>query len=214
MSFKSLNQQVSTLFNSHLEQTLLDELALSLYLLDSKTELASFDSHKIEEIWSNMPYWAFVWSSGYALASYVLQNPALVKGKCIADFGAGSGLVALAALKAGASRAIAIDLDQQSLRACQLNAGLNGLEITVADGIDKANEAELLLVGDVLYDPRNHDLAHDLFQQERALIWAESRAQTRLAKYTPQARLEGRTVPNLGGFDEHKDIFIYHHQVT
>ena len=58
-----------------------------------------------EAIWSNMPYWAFAWSSGCALAQYVMDHPQHVKGKLVADFGAGSGLVAIAALKAGAKHA-------------------------------------------------------------------------------------------------------------
>lgn len=214
MSLVELNEQVAELFDSRLVEMPLHQLSMSLYLLDPETQLADFDSQKIEQIWSNMPYWAFVWSSGHALAQYLLQNPNLVAGRVVADFGAGSGIVALAALLAGAQKAYAIDVDAQSLKACQLNAALNDLEISVVDSIEKAEGIDLLLVGDVLYDPRNHDLAKGLFQGDLSFIWAESQAQTRLAHYTPEAKLEGHTIPNLGGFDEHKDIFIYHHRVN
>lgn len=213
MSLAQLNEQVQELFGSRLLELTPDECPMSLHLLDPDTHLASFDSQKIEEIWSKMPYWAFVWSSGHALAKYLIQNPALVANKVIGDFGAGSGIVALAALQAGAQKAYAIDVDPQSLAACQLNAELNGLEISVIDSIEQAKGIDLLLVGDVLYDPRNHELAQSLFQGSLPFIWAESQAQTRLAQYAPKAKLEGHTIPNLGGFDEHKDIFIYHHCV-
>ena len=57
------------------------------------------------------PYWAFAWAGGQALARYVLDNPAIVAGKRVLDFGAGSGLVALAAAKAGAAHVLAADID-------------------------------------------------------------------------------------------------------
>src|SRR5262245_25665142 len=57
------------------------------------------------------PYWAFAWAGGQALARYLLDNPGLVDDRCVLDLGSGSGLVAIAAAKAGARRALAADID-------------------------------------------------------------------------------------------------------
>jgi len=206
----SLRNQVESLFHSQLLQTQVSDIEMTLWLLEAP-EAQDFSPAQVEAIWSNMPYWAFVWSSGRALARYLLENPQLVKDKVIADFGAGSGVVALAALQAGAKRAIAVDIDPAALCACQENAKLNSMHLDVATSLDELNQVEIILVGDVLYDPRNHGLAQQLFNQKTAVIWAESRAQTKLSEYGPVASIEGETLPNIGGFDEHKTIHIYHH---
>ncbi|WVM90642.1 50S ribosomal protein L11 methyltransferase [Halopseudomonas pachastrellae] len=67
------------------------------------------------------------------LARWVLDNPAEVRGKRVLDFGAGSGVVALACRMAGASEVIACDLDAPALQACALNARLNDMRITLSD---------------------------------------------------------------------------------
>ncbi|GAA6134961.1 50S ribosomal protein L11 methyltransferase [Oceaniserpentilla sp. 4NH20-0058] len=210
--FDRLNQQVAELFQSQLASISVEDIALTLWLMEVP-QSQDFSPAQVEAIWSNMPYWAFVWSSGRALAKYLLSNPQLVEGKVIADFGAGSGVVALAALKAGAKRAIAVDIDPAALQACTANAALNKLNLEVATSLDELSGVDIILVGDVLYDPRNHGLAQTLFNQELGVIWAESRAQTKLSEYGPVASIDGETLPNIGGFDEHKTIHIYHHRL-
>lgn len=49
-------------------------------------------------------------------------------GKTIIDFGCGSGILAIAALKLGAKQAIGIDIDPQALQASYDNAKRNGVE--------------------------------------------------------------------------------------
>ncbi len=71
------------------------------------------------------PYWAFAWAGGQALARYLLDNPALVAGRRVLDLGSGSGLVAIAAAKAGAARVLAADIDALALAAIGLNAAAN-----------------------------------------------------------------------------------------
>ena len=56
------------------------------------------------------PFWAFAWAGGQALARYVLDSPAEIAGRFVLDFGAGSGLVAIAAAKAGAAGVLAAGL--------------------------------------------------------------------------------------------------------
>jgi len=96
------------------------------------------------------PYWAVCWGAGQALARYVLDHPERVRGKVVVDFGAGSAVVALAAAKAGAARAIAVDNDPQSCRIAAANAASNGLGIEISPELPA--RYELLLAADVLYD--------------------------------------------------------------
>jgi len=101
------------------------------------------------------PYWAFAWAGGQALARHVLDHPALVRGKRVLDFGAGSGLLALAAAKAGASMVTAAEIDPFAAAAIALNAALNRVEVGVetADVIgDTATPWQVVLVGDMCYE--------------------------------------------------------------
>ena len=100
------------------------------------------------------PYWAFAWAGGQALARYVLDHPDVVAGKRVLDFGAGSGLVAIAAAKAGAAQVIAAEIDPFAAAAIRLNAGLNGaaVEVVVADLIDKSGAWDVVLAADVCYE--------------------------------------------------------------
>lgn len=208
-----MQHHVHTLFNADIERTKIPELNLDLYLIEPAIEQRHYSPEQVDDIWGNMPYWAFAWSSGRALAKYLLDNPYLVRGKTICDFGAGSGIVALAALKAGAKAAWVCDIDEISLLSCEQNAHINGLQVSVCKDMSEVHNLDILVVGDVLYDPRNHQLAEALFNQDIPVIWAESRAQTKLSHQGPVDAYQAVTQPNIGGFDEHKDIHIYHHKI-
>ena len=206
----NLQQHLNDLFGGHGAFTALPDIPLELFLLDESSCDSPFSPEQVDRIWQNMPYWAFVWSSGAALARYVLDTPEAVQGKRLLDFGSGSGVVGLAALKAGAASVVLCDIDDLALKAGRLNAERNGLEIETCRSVDEA-DFDMLVVGDILYDTRNHGLAQTLFDQGKPLLWAESQAQTKLAHQGPVARYEGETMPNIGGFDEHKQIHIYQH---
>jgi predicted nicotinamide N-methyase len=115
------------------------------------------------------PYWAFAWAGGQALARYVLDHPAVVRGKDVLDFGSGSGLVAIAAAKAGAERVMAADVDPFAYAAIKLNAKANSaiLGATTSDLIDSDGNWRVILVGDMCYE---RPLA------ERLLAWLTDRA--------------------------------------
>ena len=101
------------------------------------------------------PYWARPWGGGLALARHVLDHPELVAGKRVLDLGAGSGLVAIAALRAGARTAVASDVDPYAIEAIVVNAAANGVavEARLADlTVLEPPEADLMLVGDLFYD--------------------------------------------------------------
>ncbi|GAA0531167.1 putative nicotinamide N-methyase [Rhizomicrobium palustre] len=119
------------------------------------------------------PYWAFAWAGGQALARYVLDHADEigVKGASVLDFGAGSGLVAIAAAKAGAAKVLAADIDPFAAAAMVVNAKDNGVVLgtTCEDVIGHAGSWTLILVGDMCYE---RPLA------ERLLAWltAETKA--------------------------------------
>ena len=100
------------------------------------------------------PYWAFAWAGGQALARYVLDHPELVTGRSVLDFASGSGLVAIAAMKAGAASALAADIDPWTGTAIKLNSRLNDVELgfTAENVVGSTIEADVLLAGDVFYD--------------------------------------------------------------
>jgi predicted nicotinamide N-methyase len=206
----NLASALQQLLNARLTICTLPELNMRLALADWPTDVAPFSAEKIDDIWQNMPYWAFVWSSGHALAQYIQQNPAQVRGKRVIDFGAGSGVVAIAAAQAGARQVIACDIDPLALQACAYNANLNGVQILCSATLVDVQVDDVILAGDVLYDTRNRDLAAQLFASGCVLIWAESEAHTSLtSRYTPLARVQGRTVPNPGDFDTVHLSYIY-----
>ena len=104
---------------------------------------------------SGPPYWAYFWGGGLALARYLLDHPAAVAQKRVVDLGAGGGLVAIAAMKAGAREAIAIDVDPDAIDAIALNAAANAVAVSAvaADPLDDAPpQVDLVLVGDLFYE--------------------------------------------------------------
>lgn len=105
--------------------------------------------------WDDSPFWAFPWAGGQALARHLLDDPALVRGRRVVDFATGSGLCALAALRAGAAAVEAWDVDPLCEAAVRVNAELNGLAVPFRHGdpIDSPLAgADLLLAGDVFYE--------------------------------------------------------------
>ena len=100
------------------------------------------------------PYWAFAWAGGQALARHILDHPELVRARAVLDFGAGSGLVAIAAAKAGA-RVTAAEIDRFAAAAIGLNAALNGVAVAI-EGADVIGGEpapwQVVLAGDMCYE--------------------------------------------------------------
>ncbi|RWA77495.1 methyltransferase [Mesorhizobium sp. M1C.F.Ca.ET.193.01.1.1] len=100
------------------------------------------------------PYWAYAWAGGAVLARYVLDRPSIVAGRRVLDLGAGSGLVGIAAAKAGASEVIAAEIDRNGAAALRLNAAANGVAISIVGKDITAGPppaVDLVLAGDVFY---------------------------------------------------------------
>lgn len=98
------------------------------------------------------PYWAYAWGGGAALSLYLRDHPQELAGKSVLDFGAGSGLVGLAAAKAGAGQIWAMDADPVARVAVQLNAAANQAGIALWE-LPHLPDAAIVLAGDVFYDP-------------------------------------------------------------
>lgn len=101
------------------------------------------------------PYWAFAWAGGQAVGRYILDNPAVVAGRCVLDLGAGSGLGAVAAARAGGRRVVAADIDPFALAAIALNAAANGVDVAATSDDLLATgppACDVLLIGDLFYE--------------------------------------------------------------
>jgi len=129
-------------------------------------EIQLYLATEIEPIWRSTeealgeegvdpPFWAFAWAGGQALARYLLDHPEEVRGRRVLDFATGSGLVAIAAMKAGAASVLAADIDPFCAAAVALNAEANGVEVAfTADNLLDADPpaVELICAGDICYE--------------------------------------------------------------
>lgn len=145
---------------------------VSLYLADDVLGLWRACQLETRDPDAAHPYWAFAWGGGLAIGRYLRDHPETVAGRRVTDLGSGSGLCAIAAMRAGASSAIAIDIDAFAVTAIEVNARANGHRIAVVrrDVLDdEPPEADVILAGDCWYDER---------LGERVLPWLE-RARSR-----------------------------------
>jgi predicted nicotinamide N-methyase len=139
---------------------------IALYLATEVVPLWRATEDELAQSGVPPPYWAFAWAGGQALARYVLDHPQIVRGKRVLDIGAGSGLVGLAAARAGAAEVLAADIDAFACAAIRLNAAANGCDIMVTeeDLIGASPAWDVILVGDLFYE---RPLA------ERLLAWLD-----------------------------------------
>jgi predicted nicotinamide N-methyase len=179
---------------------------IRLWLLDGQVDLNA----QIDPIFKgeSIPFWAFCWGAGQALARYILDHPRTVAGKRVVDFGAGSGVAAIAAARAGALRACAVDIDPTAQRMALNNARLNGVGIEVSGRLPET--WGLLLAGDVLYEDEtcrwlltlsrggrqvvvSNPERQDMPRLERLLGQAGDRS----AALVPLCRVESPTFPDV-----------------
>lgn len=136
-----------------------------LFLADEAVPLWHKTEEEIGEAGLPPPFWAFAWAGGQALARYVLDNAALVHGKSVLDLASGSGLVGIAAMKAGAASVTVADIDAFACAAATLNAKQNGVHLAVIQDDLLADLGphrwDVVLAGDIFYerDTAQHALA-------------------------------------------------------
>jgi predicted nicotinamide N-methyase len=128
---------------------------IALYLADEITPIWRMTEEELGQIGLPPPFWAFAWAGGQALARFLLDHPTEVKAKRVFDIGIGSGLVAIAAMLAGAAAASGADIDTLCAAAVAVNARANGVEVgfTLRDPLDRdPPQAEVICAGDVFYE--------------------------------------------------------------
>jgi predicted nicotinamide N-methyase len=137
---------------------------IHLHVADEATELWHKTEEELGAIGLPPPFWAFAWAGGQALARYVLDNPETVRGRRVLDFASGSGLVAVAAMRAGAAKVTAGEIDAFAIAAIRLNAEANGVAIDPVqeDLVGRDEGWGTVLAGDICYE---RDLA------ERVTDW-------------------------------------------
>jgi predicted nicotinamide N-methyase len=126
-----------------------------LHLATEVTPLWQASEETLETNGLPPPYWAFAWPGGQAFSRLMLDRPELVRGRTILDFAAGSGIAGIAAVKSGAAKVIASEIDAFALAALRLNYDLNDVKIDIIDN-DLLNGPpigwDLILAGDVCYE--------------------------------------------------------------
>ena len=128
---------------------------ISLWLADEITPIWRMTEEELGEMGLPPPFWAFAWSGGQGLARWLLDNPHEVAGKRILDFATGSGLVGIAAMKAGAAHVLGCDIDPFCAAAVTLNAQANGvtMDFTDVNLLDAPPpEVDVICAGDVCYE--------------------------------------------------------------
>jgi predicted nicotinamide N-methyase len=128
---------------------------ISLYLATEITPIWQATEDTLARSGLPPPYWAFAWAGGQALARFLLDHPERVAGRSVLDFGAGSGLVAIAAAKAGAASVLACEIDHFAAAAIAANTTLNhvAIAVTTSDVLDIVDpRCEVVTAGDVCYE--------------------------------------------------------------
>lgn len=191
--------------------TLPDCGGLRLYLLGADFPQAALAPAEMHAALNEPAYWIFCWASGLALARKILREPALVRGRKVLDFGAGSGVVACAAALAGAREVVACDIDPSSLRATAANAALNGVSVRLAgDFFALTEDFDLVLAADVLYDRANHHFLGAFLERAPTALVADSRVKNlQVPPYALAGEEDAETLPDLNEFDEFRRVRFY-----
>ncbi len=144
---------------------------IHLYVADESTPLWQKTEQYLGKDGMPPPFWAFAWPGGQALARYLLDHPETVEGRSVLDFACGGGLAGIAAMKAGAQKVLACDIDPFAIAAAELNAKANNvaLETLCADIIGLDGGWDVILVGDICYE---RDTA------QKVITWLEKRHQS------------------------------------
>lgn len=184
---------------------------LQLWLMDENYPQAELGSDDIARIMQYPAYWAFCWASGQVMARWILDHPEWLRGCSVLDFGCGSGVVAIAAAKAGAARVIACDNDPDAILATRKNADLGGVTLEyLADFEQRPEQIDRLLVADVLYDRANLPLLQQFLAAADQVLVADSRIRNFSEPgYQRLLKAQSCTVPDLSESEEFNSVSLY-----
>jgi predicted nicotinamide N-methyase len=132
-----------------------DVPGLRLHVGDDVMALCQLTGSELGDGDPPLPYWAFPWAGGLAIARHLVEHPDEVAGRRVFDLGSGSGLCAIVAARQGAASVDAADVDPFADASLHLNAALNGARIgfTRRDVLDvPAAGYDVILAGDICYE--------------------------------------------------------------
>lgn len=184
---------------------------IQLYLMNADYPQDRLPQEAALKLMEQPFYWAFCWASGLVLSEYVMRNPQLVRGKRVVDFGSGSGVVAIAAARAGAAEVVACDIDPMARLAIEENGRLNRVAIDTSEDFDAIEGAvDVIFVADVLYDRDNLPWLGRFIERASAVVVADSRVKNfDFPPYRQVARQQGCTLPDLDESPEYRDVRLY-----
>ena len=212
-----INDRLTAVVNEILPTARIEALDLNngtgiqLYLMNEDYPQGELPYEAAIQLMEQPYYWAFCWASGLVLSEYIMANPGLVRGKRVIDFGCGSGVVAIAAAKAGAREVVACDIDPVAQIATAENASLNNVELTIVDDYYRIEDAaDVILVADVLYDRENLPWLSEFIDKASSVLVADSRVKNfDFPPYVQVGRYSGCTMPDLDESLEFRDVRIY-----
>lgn len=212
MPSSALNQIVQSLLpTARVEAFALPNVPIELYLINADYPRGRLPQEVALQLMEQPFYWAFCWASGAVLAQYILDNPHLVAGKRVLDFGAGSGVVAIAAAKAGATEVIACDIDPAARSATEANAQLNQVSLTISDDFDNVNgRVDVIVAADVLYDRENLPWLARFQEKADTVLVGDSRIKNfDFPGYRKLQEVDACTLPDLDESKEFRRVSIY-----
>jgi predicted nicotinamide N-methyase len=215
MSVKILTEKVRRILpDARIVLTSLPQIpCIRLYLLSEDYPQGRLSARETEKIMAEPPYWSFCWASGQVLAGWIMQHKEVVAGKTVVDFGAGSGVISIAAALAGARKVVGVDVDPLAREAILVNAHINGTDIQVSDDFEKtvSEGIEVLFAADVLYDKENFSFLERFARVACQVYVADSRVRDALPP--PYRKIDEGTAiswPDLDEPAEFRQVSIYH----
>lgn len=196
---------------AHLSPQTIESLGCDFWLLDGPLD-RPFSEEEMARLADQCPMWSLVWPAGWALAHFFMSRPEWVRGRNILDLGAGSGVVGIAALRAGARSVTACDTALDAREACRANAHLNQVNLQFTHDLDAPLEADidLIVAADLLYTTDNQPLLQRLPQLAPQVLLAESHSAGISAPDSYQMyTLRGRTWPDLDTVHAHVACYFY-----
>jgi predicted nicotinamide N-methyase len=129
---------------------------IRLHTADDVTVMWHLAGAELRLVDPPLPFWAFPWAGGLAIARYLVDHPEAVAGRRVLDLATGSGLCGIVAARLGAAAVHAFDVDPLSEAAVDLNARANDVHVAfsltdlLAD--DPPTGFDVILAGDVCYE--------------------------------------------------------------
>ncbi|MDX1693676.1 MAG: 50S ribosomal protein L11 methyltransferase [Ketobacteraceae bacterium] len=176
---------------------------ITLYLLADDYPKESLGRESYEKLMANPPYWAFCWGGGQAMARFILDNPDSVKSTPVVDFGAGSGVAAIAALLAGAPAALAVDIDPVALAAATANGRLNGVLMKPVQEAGRAPD-RLVLAADICYEESGMAGVQQHLGSGGRVLVSDSRIEQLTARLPGLRQVAEYSVKTFPDLDEHQ----------